>query len=201
MSGLQVGRFKVPPFRGLEDFLLDKKRYQLPEDVVRCNKRVLNNLHYYETNYYAVLLLISIFISWVPRAPALGLCNERNGQTRPTNSPLRTQKNSYLTPAKWFIGFFAVLLSIGSFIYFSSKQPQFKSIYEDHPFCFMFLNLLCAYFVVYFLDCVSVFILSITTPLLIIFVHASLRAKGKESVSSQSPMAFFLKWCQLLPKE
>ena len=63
MSGLQIGKFKVPAPRGLDDFLLDKKRYQLPEDVVRCNKKVLNNLIYYETNYYAILLLISVFIS------------------------------------------------------------------------------------------------------------------------------------------
>ena len=63
MSGLQVGRFKVAPFRGPNDFLLDKKRYELPEDVVRCNKRVLNNLHYYETNYFTVFILICLFIS------------------------------------------------------------------------------------------------------------------------------------------
>lgn len=63
MGGLQVGRFKIAPFRAPDDFLLDKKRYELPEDVVRCNKRVLNNLHYYETNYFLVFILISLFIS------------------------------------------------------------------------------------------------------------------------------------------
>jgi len=167
---MNIGKIKIVAPRNLDDFLLDKKRYELPKDVLSCNKRVLNNLHYYETNYFIVLLLISIFIS-------------------------------YITPAKWFIGLFSILLSVGSFIYGTSKQPQIKSIYEDYPFLFMFLNLISAYLVVYALDSVSVFILSITTPLLIIFLHASLRIKGKESVSNSTAMHCFLSWSKLLPKD
>jgi len=150
--------------------LLDKKRYELPEDVVRCNKRVLNNLHYYETNYFLVFILICLFIS-------------------------------YLAPGKFFAGLIAVTMSLGSFFYGRSKQPQLKQIYENHPFLFIFINLLTAYLLVYLMNSVSVFILAITTPLLVIFLHASLRVRGKDSVSNQSPMAFFLKWCQILPKE
>jgi len=167
---MNIGKVKVVAPRPIDDFLLDKKRYELPKDVISCNNRLLSNLHYYETNYFIILLLTSLLIS-------------------------------YITPAKWFIGLFAIVLSVGSFIYGTSKQPQMKAIYEDHPFLFMALNLLAAYLVVHCLDAVSTFILSITTPLLIIFLHASLRIKGKESVSNSSAMHFFLKWCHLLPKE
>lgn len=167
---MNIGNVKFSQFRNFDDFLLDKKRYELPKDLLSCNKKVLNNLHYYETNYIVVLALISTFIS-------------------------------YITPAKWFIGFFSILISIFSFIYGTSKQPQMKTIYEDHPFLFMSINLLAAYVVVYFLDCVSVFVLSITLPLMIIFTHAILRVKGKESTSKDTVMYSFLKYFQILPKE
>ncbi|KAF7646264.1 hypothetical protein LDENG_00190800 [Lucifuga dentata] len=52
-----------PPLRSLEDFLMGSARFAVPDvrDVDRCNNRIINNLLYYQSNYFlsaTVFLLI-----------------------------------------------------------------------------------------------------------------------------------------------
>ncbi len=52
-----------PPFRTLDDFLLGSARFSVPDvrDLDRWNNRIINNLLYYQSNYFAssvVFLLI-----------------------------------------------------------------------------------------------------------------------------------------------
>lgn len=53
-----------PPLRSLDDFLLSSARFAAPDlrDLDRWNNRIINNLLYYQSNYFlsAVLLLLLV---------------------------------------------------------------------------------------------------------------------------------------------
>ena len=56
-----VGKVEVPPLRSLDDFLMESARFQIPtfSDIEKWNNRVIQNLLYYQTNYF--LTYIAIF--------------------------------------------------------------------------------------------------------------------------------------------
>ncbi|MEQ2165712.1 hypothetical protein GOODEAATRI_019963 [Goodea atripinnis] len=62
MAGVQP-----PPLRSLDDFLLSSARFAVPDvrDLERWNNRMINNLLYYQTNYFlstlGVLLIVGYF--------------------------------------------------------------------------------------------------------------------------------------------
>lgn len=49
MAGVQP-----PPLRSLDDFLLSSARFSAPDvrDLERWNNRIINNLLYYQSNYF-----------------------------------------------------------------------------------------------------------------------------------------------------
>lgn len=56
---------KMVPFRNLNDFVLDTKKYSAPQfsDLKRLNNRVTSNLLYYQTNYFALSAAVfSLFL-------------------------------------------------------------------------------------------------------------------------------------------
>ncbi|XP_019959229.1 PRA1 family protein 2 [Paralichthys olivaceus] len=58
---------RPPPLRRLDDFLLSSARFALPDvrDLDRWNNRIINNLLYYQSNYFlsalGLLLLVGYF--------------------------------------------------------------------------------------------------------------------------------------------
>src|SRR5277367_1005805 len=58
----KVGDLEFAPIRSLDDFLLESARFQVPsvKDLEKWNNRIINNLLYYQTNYY--LLIGAVFI-------------------------------------------------------------------------------------------------------------------------------------------
>jgi hypothetical protein len=64
------------PMRSLGDFLTESARFQMPSlaDGRRFSSRVLNNLLYYQTNYF-VLFFVLFTLSWCfkPKEVGLGL--------------------------------------------------------------------------------------------------------------------------------
>jgi hypothetical protein len=62
MSQQQTVRFA--PFRPFNDFVGGAEDYGLPtfNDLVRWNNRVTNNLLYYQSNYFLVILAFFVFI-------------------------------------------------------------------------------------------------------------------------------------------
>lgn len=58
------GGNKFPPLRGLNDFLLEPSRFQLPNfnDFEKWGNRVVNNLIYYQTNYLYMWISIMIIV-------------------------------------------------------------------------------------------------------------------------------------------
>ncbi|XP_076276243.1 PRA1 family protein Jwa isoform X2 [Lasioglossum baleicum] len=70
------GVCKLPPLRGLKDFLLEPSGFQLPNfnDFEKWGNRVVNNLIYYQTNYVYMLLCILLVIGCLhPRELLLGV--------------------------------------------------------------------------------------------------------------------------------
>ncbi|KAI9515028.1 PRA1 protein 2 [Dissostichus eleginoides] len=59
MAGVQP-----PPLRSLDDFLLTSARFAVPDvrDLDRWNHRIINNLLYYQSNYFlsALILLLTV---------------------------------------------------------------------------------------------------------------------------------------------
>ncbi|OQV17634.1 putative PRA1 family protein 2 [Hypsibius exemplaris] len=55
---------KFAPFRGLQDFILNSAQFRLPDlqDQARWSNRVVNNLIYYQTNYFAILGVVIALI-------------------------------------------------------------------------------------------------------------------------------------------
>jgi len=54
---------RIPPFRSINDFITDAT-WNMPDfsNVERLNNRVINNLIYYQTNYFVLGIPISLFI-------------------------------------------------------------------------------------------------------------------------------------------
>ncbi|KAM7308686.1 PRA1 family protein 3 isoform X3 [Ixodes scapularis] len=51
---------ELAPLRSLDDFILESARFQLPnvKDVERWGNRVVNNLLYYQSNYFVLAILV-----------------------------------------------------------------------------------------------------------------------------------------------
>ncbi|KAL7290125.1 hypothetical protein TKK_0015845 [Trichogramma kaykai] len=58
---------EVPPLRSLDEFLLDSARFQLPNwrDLEKWNNRVVNNMLYYQTNYFVTAVIIFAFVGFL----------------------------------------------------------------------------------------------------------------------------------------
>jgi len=67
---------KFAPFRPLEDYLLESARFQPPDfnDPERWANRVMNNLLYYQTNYFFTIVVVHLLIGFMhPGQMLLGL--------------------------------------------------------------------------------------------------------------------------------
>lgn len=60
MDKLSELRADLAPVRNLHDFIADTARFQLPNfgDLEKWGNRVVNNLLYYQTNYFLIALII-----------------------------------------------------------------------------------------------------------------------------------------------
>jgi len=55
---------EVSPLRSLDDFLLESARFQIPniKDFEKWGNRVVNNLLYYQTNYFLLAVIIFVLV-------------------------------------------------------------------------------------------------------------------------------------------
>ncbi|OZC07420.1 PRA1 family protein [Onchocerca flexuosa] len=58
---------QVPPLRSFREFFCDKSRFEIPpfRDLPKWNNRMLSNLLYYQTNYFAFMSLIILICASV----------------------------------------------------------------------------------------------------------------------------------------
>ena len=61
------GEMEIAPLRSLDDFILSKARFQLPNlnDSNKWPNRVINNLMYYQTNYFLLNCVIFVTMALV----------------------------------------------------------------------------------------------------------------------------------------
>ena len=59
-----MAEVKMAPFRPLDDYLLESARFQPPDfaDPERWANRVMNNLLYYQTNYFFTIIVVHLLI-------------------------------------------------------------------------------------------------------------------------------------------
>ncbi len=55
---------EVAPFRSLDDFILESARFQVPDikDPNRVANRIINNLLYYQTNYFLLTVIAFLLV-------------------------------------------------------------------------------------------------------------------------------------------
>lgn len=60
---------ELPPLRSLDDFLLESARFQIPnlKDLDKWGNRVVNNLLYYQTNYFFMSVVIFLIVGYVSK--------------------------------------------------------------------------------------------------------------------------------------
>jgi len=71
-----MAEVKMAPLRPLEDYLLESARFQMPDfqDPERWANRVVNNLLYYQTNYFFTVIIVHLLIGLMnPGQMLLGL--------------------------------------------------------------------------------------------------------------------------------
>lgn len=58
--------FQPPPLRTLDDFLLSSARFSLPDvrNLDRWNNRIINNLLYYQSNYFATASAFLVIVGY-----------------------------------------------------------------------------------------------------------------------------------------
>jgi Flp pilus assembly protein TadB len=81
-------------------------------------------------------------------------------------------------PVQIVLGFVALALVFGLFVYFTKNQYKARRFKHDHPIVCVAAVLAAGYFVVYMFGAVLVFIFGIALPLLLIMIHASLRLRN-----------------------
>ncbi|XP_017322338.1 PRA1 family protein 2 [Ictalurus punctatus] len=57
---------QLPPFRSLDDFLFSSARFSVPDvrNLERWNNRIINNLLYYQRNYFASALVFLLIVGY-----------------------------------------------------------------------------------------------------------------------------------------
>ncbi|NXK16545.1 PRAF3 protein, partial [Arenaria interpres] len=141
---------QVAPLRAWDDFFPGSDRFARPDfkDISKWNNRVVSNLLYYPT-------LSSFFFFFF--------------------SPLASR---FLSPLNMLIGGTVVVLVFMGFVWVSHNKDILRRLKKQYPTSFVVVIMLSSYFLISYLGDVMVFMFGITLPLLLMFVHASLRLRN-----------------------
>jgi len=165
---------QLAPLRKLDDFLLGKARFQLPDmgNMERIKNRVTANLLYYQTNYFA--LIIAMFV-------LIGL----------------------FAPSKLVFVTSTLAIAIAGFIYLSKQQPALDAVKTDHPRFTVLGIYLIAFVTTWLFNCGTVLLFATFLPILLTLTHAALRLRNlknkinekvEELSDKKTPMAIVLEF-------
>ncbi|KAM9325603.1 PRA1 family protein 3 isoform 2-T2 [Gastrophryne carolinensis] len=105
-----------------------------------------------------------------------------------TASPGRTSKTSpngttgwFLSPLKMILGGTVVVLIFLAFVWTSHNKDFVRKLKKQYPTLFVMSIMLSSYFVISMFGGVMVFVFGITFPLLLMFIHASLRLRNMKN--------------------
>ncbi|NXM21489.1 PRAF3 protein, partial [Ploceus nigricollis] len=84
----------------------------------------------------------------------------------------------FLSPLNMLIGGTVVVLVFLGFVWMSHNKDVLRKLKKQYPTTFVLAIMLSSYFLISYLGDVMVFMFGITLPLLLMFVHASLRLRN-----------------------
>ncbi|NWH96579.1 PRAF3 protein, partial [Tichodroma muraria] len=84
----------------------------------------------------------------------------------------------FLSPLNMLIGGTVVVLVFLGFVWMSHNKDILRKLKKQYPTTFVLAIMLSSYFLISYLGDVMVFMFGITLPLLLMFVHASLRLRN-----------------------
>nr|XP_009501411.1 PREDICTED: PRA1 family protein 3-like [Phalacrocorax carbo] len=84
----------------------------------------------------------------------------------------------FLSPLNMLIGGTVVVLVFMGFVWVSHNKDILRRLKKQYPTTFVVVIMLSSYFLISYLGDVMVFMFGITLPLLLMFVHASLRLRN-----------------------
>ncbi|NWZ92475.1 PRAF3 protein, partial [Nesospiza acunhae] len=150
---------QVAPLRAWDDFFPGSDRFALPDlkDISKWNNRVVSNLLYYQTNYLMVAAALVLKLNSLVVVPLL---------------------SRFLSPLNMLIGGTVVVLVFLGFVWMSHNKDVLRKLKKQYPTTFVLAIMLSSYFLISYLGDVMVFMFGITLPLLLMFVHASLRLRN-----------------------
>ncbi|XP_069693017.1 PRA1 family protein 3 isoform X3 [Periplaneta americana] len=171
---------EISPLRSLDDFILESARFQIPnfKDFEKWGNRVVNNLLYYQTNYFLLSLVIFILVG-------------------------------VIHPTKMLCGMLAMSVAFGLFYYLTNAKRSATRFKKDHPIISVLVVLGGGYFIVYMLGSVVVFLFGILLPIVVSFIHASMRLRNVKNKLvnkmeviglKKTPMGLFLEALGMEPE-
>ncbi|XP_058246725.1 PRA1 family protein 2 isoform X1 [Hemibagrus wyckioides] len=151
-----------PPFRSLDDFLFSSARFSVPDvrNLERWNNRIINNLLYYQTNYFASALAFLLIVGYFFLTHSLF-------------TMLR-----YFRPFQLFLGAAVVISVFLGFVWAAENKATVRRFRRNHPSICLIAILGSSYFLLSMLGGVAIFLFGITFPILMILVHASVRLRS-----------------------
>ncbi|GMS96244.1 hypothetical protein PENTCL1PPCAC_18419 [Pristionchus entomophagus] len=155
---------ELPQLRPLDDFLVDKARYESPplNDVARWNNRIISNLLYYQTNYIA--FFVALFVI-----------------------------SSFFNARDLVLGLTAVMVGGGVGYCILSPNSMFVNTRRDHPLVCFGAVAITVYYCFYMISSVMVLAFSLLLPLFFVLVHASTRLRNFRAKFNQQAERLGLK--------
>lgn len=163
---------ELAPLRSIEDFLLQSARFQIPNH--KEPERWINRVNN-NLLYYQTNYFVMIFLVFL----VVGMMH----------------------PLQFLYGFTAICVAFGIFVYVTNNKQTTWKFKKDHPLVSVCIIIASGYFVVTLLGSVFVFLVGIALPLLLVFLHASMRLRNvKNKIANKmemiglrkTPMGLFL---------
>ncbi|XP_035633192.1 PRA1 family protein 3-like [Oncorhynchus keta] len=147
-----MARVELTPLKPWDDFFPGSDRFAKPDarDLPRWNNRVVNNLLYYQTNYFVMAIIVFLIVG-------------------------------FLNPMGMFMGMAVVSLVFLGSVWAGENKAMIKDFKRQNPTLFVMAVMVASYFLMSLFDGVMVFMFGITFPILLIFVHASLRLRNMKN--------------------
>ncbi|NP_001290772.1 ADP-ribosylation factor-like 6 interacting protein 5a [Esox lucius] len=147
-----MAKMELTPIRPWDDFFPGSDRFAKPDvrDLPKWNKRVVNNLLYYQTNYLVLAVMVFLIVG-------------------------------FLNPIGMFMGMAVVSLVFLGSVWAGENKAMIKDFKKQNPTLFVMAVMVASYFLMSLFNGVMVFIFGITFPLLLIFMHASLRLRNMKN--------------------
>ncbi|XP_032504618.1 PRA1 family protein 3 isoform X1 [Phocoena sinus] len=153
----------IAPLRAWDDFFPGSDRFARPDfrDISKWNNRVVSNLLYYQTNYLVVAAMMISVVGlelWFNYRSWLGTW--------------------FLSPFNMILGGIVVVLVFTGFVWAAHNKDILRRMKKQYPTTFVMVVMLASYFLISMFGGVMVFVFGITFPLLLMFIHASLRLRN-----------------------